>query len=97
MTEPVRLHGGFYDGNRSDELAAELEAISPHSDVFIDLAGTDYMDCSSLGLLLQSLTRWKREKPGTALRLINVNPSLVHVMRLLELDRVFLINQVSRE
>jgi anti-anti-sigma factor len=91
------LHGGFYDSARNAELATELDAITPHSDVIIDLASTEYLDCSSLGLMLQNLTRWKQEKPGTALRLINVNPSLVDAMRLLQLDGVFLINKVSPE
>jgi anti-anti-sigma factor len=97
MAAPVSLHGGFYDSGRNVELAAELDVITPHSDVIIDLASTEYLDCSSLGLMLQNLTRWKQEKPGTELRLINVNPSLFDVMRLLKLDEVFLINQDSRE
>jgi anti-anti-sigma factor len=97
MAAPVSLHGGLYDSGRNVELAAELDVITPHSDVIIDLASTEYLDCSSLGLMLQNLTRWKQEKPGTELRLINVNPSLFDVMRLLKLDEVFLINQDSRE
>ena len=97
MTKPVTLHGGFYDSSRNVELAAELDVISPHSDVIIDLASTEYLDCSSLGLMLQNLTRWKLEKPGTKLRLVNVNRGLVDVMRQLRLDRVFLINQDARE
>jgi anti-anti-sigma regulatory factor len=97
MAQPVMLHGGFYDSTRNAELATELEAISPHSDVIIDLASTEHLDCSSLSLMLQNLMRWKREKPGTELRLINVNPGLCDVMRLLKLDRVFLINQDPRE
>jgi anti-anti-sigma factor len=97
MAAPVLLHGGFYDSTRNAELATELDAITPHSDVIIDLASTEYLDCSSLGLMLQNLTRWKQMKPGTALRLLNVNPGLVNVMHLLKLDEVFLINQVSPE
>ena len=97
MAEPVMLHGGFYDSTRYDELATELEAISPHSDVIVDLASTEFLDCSSLGLMLRNLRRWKHEKPGTELRLINVRSNLFDVMRLLKLDRVFLINQDRRE
>jgi anti-anti-sigma factor len=96
MTQPIALHGGFYDATRNVELAAELDKISPHSDVMIDLASTEYLDCSSLGLMIQNLRRWKREKPGTQLRLTNVNPSLFAVMRLLQLDGIFLINEESR-
>jgi anti-anti-sigma factor len=97
MTDPVSLHGGFYDAARNVELAAELDKISPHSDVIINLASTEYLDCSSLGLMIENLRRWKKEKPGTKLRLINVNPRLFDVMRLLGLDAVFLVNQDSRE
>jgi anti-anti-sigma factor len=91
------LHGGIYDAARYAELAIELDAITPHSDVIIDLASTEYLDCSSLGLMLTNLTRWKQEKPGTHLRLVNVNPGLFDVMRLLKLDGIFLINQDARE
>ena len=94
---PVKLHGGFYDYTRIVELAAELDAITPHSDVTIDLASTEYLDCSSLALMLLNLRRWKQEKPGTELRLVNVNPSLVDVLHQLNLDRVFLINQVNQD
>jgi anti-anti-sigma factor len=97
MTYPITLHGGFYDVNRSVELAAELEAISPHSDVIIDLASTEYLDASSIGLLMHNLRRWKHEKPGTQLRLVNVNPNLVEIMHRLNLDRIVLINQDPRE
>jgi anti-anti-sigma regulatory factor len=96
MTHPIVLHGGFYDATRNVELAAELDTISPHSDVMIDLASTEYLDCSSLGLMIKNLRRWKLEKPGMELRLTNVNSSLLGVMRLLQLDGVFVINEESR-
>jgi anti-anti-sigma factor len=92
MTEPAAFHGGYYDANRIGELAAELDAISPHSDVVIDLASTEYLDCSSLGLMVRHVNRWRLQKPGTKLRLINVNERLVTVMHALGLDRVFVIN-----
>ena len=65
--------------------------------MIIDLASTEYLDCSSLGLMLQNLMRWKQEKPGTQLRLVNANQGLVDVMRLLKLDGIFLINRDARE
>jgi anti-anti-sigma factor len=93
MTSPVALHGGYYDIGRTSELTAELAAISPHSDVVIDLASTDYLDCSSLGLMVRNLSRWRLQKPGTDLRLVNVNGQMVKIMHLLELDRLFVINR----
>jgi anti-anti-sigma factor len=97
VAQPVTLRGGFYDPGRNVELAAELAAVRPHSDVIIDLASTEYLDCSSIGLLLHNLGRWKREKPGTKLRLVNVNPNLIEIMHRLQLDRIFLINQDPRK
>ncbi len=91
MTTPAALHGGEYDIGRRDELKAELDLISPHSDVVIDLTSTVSLDCYSLGMMVGKLKEWRAEKPGTNLRLLNVNRDLVKVMRSLHLDRVFIV------
>ncbi|MHB8148257.1 MAG: STAS domain-containing protein [Vulcanimicrobiaceae bacterium] len=86
------LHGGYYDGNRHAEFEAELAVISPHSDVVIDLASTEYLDAWCCSLLIRNLAKWREQKPGTQLRLMNVQPQLAGVLRSLELDRIFFIN-----
>ncbi|GAC1391204.1 MAG: hypothetical protein NVSMB31_08510 [Vulcanimicrobiaceae bacterium] len=91
MTTPAALHGGDYDIGRKDELKAELDAISPHSDVVIDLANTASLDCFSLGIMVSKLEEWRAEKPGTNLRLLNVNRGVEKVMRSLRLERIFII------
>jgi len=86
------LHGGFYDSRRYFELDDELTAITPHSDVVIDMATTEYLDASSVSLLIRHLGVWRRQKPGTQLRLINVRPELAEAMRATKLDALFFIN-----
>ncbi len=91
MEETVAFHGGFYDISRKGELKAELDAISPHSDVVIDLSSTEYLDCSAVGMMVGKLRQWEKEKPGTRLRLRNVNRRLTNVMLILNLHRIFTI------
>ena len=86
------LHGGYYDGRRYDEFAAELAAISPHSDVVIDLASTEYLDAWCWSLVVQHLAKWRKQKSGTQLRLVNVRPQLAEILHTLELDRIFFVN-----
>ena len=52
-SEPRVLHGGYYDLARREELRAELDLIQPHSDVVLDLARTEHLDCSCIGVLTE--------------------------------------------
>jgi anti-anti-sigma factor len=86
------LHGGYYDLSRKSELKAEFDAIEPHSDVVIDLASTEHLDCSCIGVMVGRLREWRVRKPETQLRLINVTPRLERMLRLLMLQQLFVIN-----
>jgi anti-anti-sigma regulatory factor len=94
MTEPVLLEGGYYDVARRDDLKRELHGVEPHSDVVLDLAHTESLDCSCLGILVAKLGAWRERKPDTNLRLQNVTQSLERALRLLKLDNVFIIESV---
>jgi anti-anti-sigma factor len=94
MTRPLQLDGGEYDVARKEDLRAELEKTEPHSDVVLDLAKTDYMDCSCVGVLIGKLHEWRGEDPDTHIRLRNVAPSIARMLGLLELDRVFVIESI---
>jgi anti-anti-sigma factor len=95
MTKPLLLEGGEYDVARKDDLRAELEQTEPHSDVVLDLAKTDYMDCSCIGVLIAKLHEWRERHPDTHLRLRNVAPSITRMLGILELGRLFVIENVQ--
>jgi anti-anti-sigma factor len=96
MTKPLLLEGGEYDVARKDGLRAELEQTEPHSDVVLDLANTDYMDCSCLGVLIAKLHEWRERDPDTHIRLRNIAPSIARMLGLLELDRLFVIENIRK-
>jgi len=85
------LHGGYYDFSRKSELQAEFDAIEPHSDVVVDLASTEHLDCACLGVMIGRLNEWRMRKPKTQLHLINVAPRLARVLELLKLEQLFII------
>jgi anti-anti-sigma factor len=85
VTKPLVLRGGYYDISRRAEFRAELDSVEPHSDVVLDLSGTEYLDCASVGVMVEKLRQWREHTPGTNLRLTNVNPDLARMLRLLEL------------
>jgi anti-anti-sigma factor len=89
------LHGGRYDISRANELARELEAIEPHSDVVLDLKQTAYLDCSCIGVLIANLKNWQTQSPQTRLRLINVAPNVASVLTLLRLDELFIVETAT--
>jgi len=91
----VVLRGGYYDISRWAELEAELGFAQPRSDVILDLSHTEHLDCGSLGLLIGRLNAWRNRAPGTELRLVNVRPRLAEVLTLLELDSLFVIENVA--
>ncbi len=91
MAQSLRLHGGYYDLGRKVELESELASVEPHSDVFLDLAATEHLDCSCLGLMIVTLHRWRNQKPDTNLRLLNVLPGFAKVLSILRLDEVFVV------
>jgi anti-anti-sigma factor len=88
------LHGGSYDIVRRNELKAELDLVEPHSDVALNLGRVEYLDCSCLGVMVERLQLWRKARPGTNLRLQNVPPEVVKVLRLLELDRLFIVDSI---
>lgn len=90
--KPILLLGGYYDVFRKADLRAELAAIEPHSDVVLDLATTDQLDCGSLGLMVARLREWRKEKPQTNLRLINVSTRIARVLTILGLDTLFIVS-----
>jgi anti-anti-sigma factor len=96
MTKPLQLAGGEYDVARRDDLRAELDKTEPHSDVVLDLAKTDYMDCSCVGVLIAKLDAWRAQDPDTHVSLRNVAPSIARMLGLLELDRLFVIENVRQ-
>jgi anti-anti-sigma factor len=95
MNKPVVLNGGYYDVFRTAELAAELNAIEPQSDVVLDLSNTQQLDCACLGVMIHALKEWNKRAPGTHLRLRNVVPQVEKMLHLMELDRVFIIETTA--
>ncbi len=95
MHKRVMLKGGYYDILRSAELTAELNAIQPHSDVVLDLACTQHLDCACLGVMIRALNEWNRRAPGTHLRLRNVVPQVERMLQLVKLDKVFVIETIA--
>jgi len=95
MHKPVTLNGGYYDIFRSAELTVELSAIKPGSDVVLDLSRTQHLDCACLGVMIRALNEWNKRAPGTHLRLRNVVPQVERILRLVELDRVFIIETTA--
>ncbi|HEY1682895.1 MAG TPA: STAS domain-containing protein [Candidatus Tumulicola sp.] len=94
MENPLQLKSSYYDIACKDDLRAELKQTEPHSDVVLDLAMTDFIDCSCVGVLIVQLRSWREQIPDTNLRLQNVAPSVARMLGLLELDRVFVIENV---
>ncbi len=94
MTKPLLLDGGEYDVARKEFLRAELDETEPHSDVVLDLAKTDYIDCSCVGVLIAKLRDWRARDPDTHIRLRNVAPGTARMLGLLELDRLFVIENI---
>jgi anti-anti-sigma factor len=94
MVTPLLLHGGDYDISRKEDLRSELDRTEPHSDVVLDLALTDFVDCSCLGVFIAKLREWRQQDPDTKVRLRNVAPRIARMLSLLELDRLFVIDTV---
>ncbi|HEY1680413.1 MAG TPA: STAS domain-containing protein [Candidatus Tumulicola sp.] len=94
MTKPLLLQGGDYDIARKSDLWTELGQTEPQSDVVLDLALTDFIDCSCFGVLITQLSIWREHAADTNLRLQNVAPSTARMLGLLELDRLFVIENV---
>ena len=86
------LHG-FYDCSRVAELEAVLASIEPSPGVAIDLANASHLDCASLGLLIRRLREWRKNAPETQLELQNVQPRLLTVLKMLKLDKVFIVRE----
>jgi anti-anti-sigma regulatory factor len=89
--ESLLLKGGWYDAARHEDLKLELHGFEPHGDGVLDLVRTKHLDCASLGILIAKLLTWRKRKPEINLRLLNVAPKLANILRLLQLDQVFLI------
>ncbi len=94
MTHAVLLRGGYYDIYRLDQLRAELQAVQPHSDVLLDLATTESLDCACLGALVGHLNVWRQRAPDTNLRLKNIHPRVARILTLTQLDKVFIVENV---
>lgn len=58
------LEGGEYDVFRRDALRIELDRIEPRTDIVLDLATTDFIDCSCIGVLIARLRSWRERRSG---------------------------------
>jgi len=75
------------------DFSAHQEFINAYRDVpkgekafVVDLASTDYMDSSAMGMLLQ--LREHGDK-STKIRLINVNPNIMEILKIANFDKLF--------
>jgi anti-anti-sigma factor len=91
VSEPVLLEGGHYNAARQEDLERELCAVETHRDVVLDLARTEYIDCSCIGILIGKLRGWQERRPGAKLRLRNVAPDFAMILQLLRLDELFIV------
>ncbi len=90
---PYRLRGGYYDIGRRAELRAELDSLEPHSDIILDLAATQQVDCSCLGVMVAKLNEWRERDSEMNLRLLNVGPGVARVLNISRLDEAFIVER----
>jgi anti-anti-sigma regulatory factor len=88
------LEGGEYDVFRRDALRIELDRIEPRTAIVLDLATTDYIDRSCIGVLIARLRSRRAFDAGRNLRLVDVRPNLATILRLLKLDEPFTIDDL---
>ena len=85
---PVLKLSGDYDLSRREELRDDLYALKDEDAVAIDLSDVRYMDSTSLGVLVNFNRRFI-QKGGPPLRLLDLQPRLVRVLKITGLDQVF--------
>jgi hypothetical protein len=85
-TEPISLEGGCYDAPRRNDLKRELSGLEPHRDIVLELARTEHLDFSCIGILIRKLRVWRDREPKTNLRLRNISSNFAITLRLLKLD-----------
>ena len=64
-----------------------LKAIDQGKPILVELSGVPYMDSSGIASLVEAYQ--KAKKKGAEFALVNVNPSVLRVLNLARLDKVF--------
>jgi anti-anti-sigma regulatory factor len=93
----VLLRGGYYDSARQNDLKSELDGIEPASELVLDLARTEHLDCSCLGVVIAKLLALRERDSNAQLLLRNVATKFASTLHLLKLDEVFIIESIRSE
>jgi len=85
---PVVKLNGDYDLSRREEMRDDLYVLKDEDAIAVDLAGVKYMDSTSLGVLVNFNRRFI-QKGGPPIKLLNLQPRLVRLLKITGLDQVF--------
>lgn len=64
-----------------------IKIISPNSKIILNLSGINYIDSTGFGMLLSVLRHCKNN--NSTLKLCNITPEVMELIRLLQLQAVF--------
>ena len=64
-----------------------LKVVDQGKPILVELSGVSYMDSSGIASLVEAYQ--KAKKKGAEFALVNVNPSVLRVLNLARLDKVF--------
>jgi anti-anti-sigma factor len=82
-----RFDFGVHREFRNAYEKAEIKA--PHPNYIVDLAGTEYMDSSALGMLL--LLREHAGGDSSSVRIVNCRPVIKEILDIANFDKLFTI------
>lgn len=72
----------------TQKIKAEIvKAIVPNSKIVLDLRGISYIDSTGFGMLLSILRHCKNN--NSALKLCNISPEVMELIKLLQLQSIF--------
>ena len=85
---PVVRLSGDYDLSRREEMRDDLYALKDEDAVAVDLGEVQYMDSTAFGVLVNFNRRFV-QKGGPPIKLLNLQPRLVRLLKITGLDQVF--------
>jgi anti-anti-sigma factor len=86
-TVTIKVAGRFDFATHQDFLRAYKEYPKGEKRFVVDLAATEYMDSSAMGMLLQL----RDHASGQAVELVNGNEAINEILRIANFDRLFRI------
>ncbi len=85
---PVVTLSGEYDLSRREEMRDDLYVLKDKDAIAVDLAEVKYMDSTSIGVLVNFNRRFI-QKGGPPIKLLNLQPRVVRLLKITGLDQVF--------